>query len=128
MVYVFSNQKYQFGFRLEGLSKENVGIFYGHLVYLIAIWYILWPFGTFCGHLIHFVVIWYMFSRLGMLCQKNLATLNCKVNKREKNIVLICYVESAKNALPLKNLLKAKSRRVNIPRKRSLCQITTFYV
>jgi hypothetical protein len=26
---------------------EDVGIFYGRLVYFMAIWYILWPFGIF---------------------------------------------------------------------------------
>jgi hypothetical protein len=26
--------------------------FYGHLVYFMAIWYILWSFGIFYGHLI----------------------------------------------------------------------------
>jgi hypothetical protein len=25
---------------------EDVGIFGGHLVYFVAIWYILWPFGN----------------------------------------------------------------------------------
>jgi hypothetical protein len=33
---------------------ENVDIFYGHLEYFIAIWDILWPFGTKCAHLVHF--------------------------------------------------------------------------
>jgi hypothetical protein len=28
---LFSNQKYQFGYILEGLRMENAGIFYGHL-------------------------------------------------------------------------------------------------
>jgi hypothetical protein len=66
------------------------------LVYVTAIWYILWPFGLFYGHLVHFfscgnvmytkknlylymtilsilrlfeifLVIWYIFSRFGML-------------------------------------------------------------
>jgi hypothetical protein len=32
---------------LEGLSMEDVGIFYGHLVYITAIWNILWLFGIF---------------------------------------------------------------------------------
>jgi hypothetical protein len=27
-------------------------MFYGNLVYFVAIWYILWPFGIFCGHLV----------------------------------------------------------------------------
>jgi hypothetical protein len=43
------------------------GIFYCHLVYFIAIWYILLPFGIFCGdlgifyyHLVYFMAIWYI--------------------------------------------------------------------
>jgi hypothetical protein len=69
---IFSKQKYQFG-----------------------IWYILWPSGIFCGHLVYFVAIWYFVTRkiwqpwldwiLG--CQhavlarfKNLALSNCLKN------------------------------------------------
>jgi hypothetical protein len=33
---------------------EDVGIFYGHLVYFTASWYILWTYGTICGHLVYF--------------------------------------------------------------------------
>jgi hypothetical protein len=36
-------------------------ITYGHLVYFMAIWYSLWPFGN-------VVVIWYIFPRFGILC------------------------------------------------------------
>jgi hypothetical protein len=43
---IFSNQKSQFGDFLEGLRIENVGMFYGHLEYITAIWYILWPLPT----------------------------------------------------------------------------------
>jgi hypothetical protein len=39
---------------------EDVGIFYGHLVYITAIWRILSPFVIFCGQLVHF-------SKFGML-------------------------------------------------------------
>jgi hypothetical protein len=39
---------------------ENVGIFYGHLVYFTAIWYILWTFGILCSHLIYSEGIWYI--------------------------------------------------------------------
>jgi hypothetical protein len=39
---------------------ENIGIFYGHLVYFTAIWYILWIFGIFCSHLIYSEGIWYI--------------------------------------------------------------------
>jgi hypothetical protein len=50
----------------------DVGIFYGHLVYFKAIWYILWPLVCiFCGHLVYFIVIWYIFPRFGTLYQKN---------------------------------------------------------
>jgi hypothetical protein len=42
---IFSNQKSQFGKILDGLGIEDVGIFYGHLVYF-------WPFGIFCVHLV----------------------------------------------------------------------------
>jgi hypothetical protein len=55
MVYLFSNQKSRFGKILEGLAMEDDGIpillpfglFYGHFVYFVAIWYILWLFGIF---------------------------------------------------------------------------------
>jgi hypothetical protein len=47
---------------------QDVGVFYGHLVYL-------WPFSIFWRHLINFMVIWYIFSRFGILRRKNLATL-----------------------------------------------------
>jgi hypothetical protein len=39
---IFTNQKSQFGYILEGLGIENVGIFYGNLVHFNAIWNILW--------------------------------------------------------------------------------------
>jgi hypothetical protein len=45
---------------LEGLAIEDVGVFYGQFVYLLAIWYIVLPIGTFFGHLVYF-------SRFGML-------------------------------------------------------------
>jgi hypothetical protein len=45
---------------LKGFGKENVGIFYAHLEYITAIWYILWSFG-------YFVVIWFILPRFGIL-------------------------------------------------------------
>jgi hypothetical protein len=46
-------------------------LFYGHLVYFVVIWYILWPFGIgICGHLVHLMVIWYIFPRFGTLYQE----------------------------------------------------------
>jgi hypothetical protein len=44
---------------------KNAGIFYGHLEYFTAIWYILWPFGN-------VVVIWYIFPLFGILCQEKI--------------------------------------------------------
>jgi hypothetical protein len=44
---IFSNQKSQFGYVLERFRKEKVGS-------------ILWPFGVYYGHLVHFVAIWYI--------------------------------------------------------------------
>jgi hypothetical protein len=65
-----------------GLAMEGAGIFYGHLVYFVAIWYILWLFGIFCGHLVYFVANWYILWLFGIhspvlvFCtKKNLATL-----------------------------------------------------
>jgi hypothetical protein len=48
---------------LEGLAMENVGIFYGNLVYFTAIWSILWPFGEFHGRLVYFSRFWYVAPR-----------------------------------------------------------------
>jgi hypothetical protein len=47
---IFSNKKSHFGQTLEGLEMESMGIFYGHLVYFMAIWSISWPFGMFYCH------------------------------------------------------------------------------
>jgi hypothetical protein len=49
---------------------ENVRIFYVHLEYFTAIWYILWPFCIVCGHMVGILFpIWYVWTK------KNLATL-----------------------------------------------------
>jgi hypothetical protein len=48
---------------------EKVGILDGHLEYLLAIWNIVWPFGTYIlwpfGNL---VAIGYIFPRFGTIC------------------------------------------------------------
>jgi hypothetical protein len=52
---------------------EDDGIFYGHMVNFVAIWYILWLFGLFCGH-------FGIFSPVLVCCStKNLATLVCGI-------------------------------------------------
>jgi hypothetical protein len=42
---IFSYQNFLFGYIFDGLTMENVGLFYGHLVYFTVIWSILQPFG-----------------------------------------------------------------------------------
>jgi hypothetical protein len=50
---LFSNKKSQIlGNFWIGLV--NVGIFYDHLEYYMAIWYNLWASGIVCGHLLYF--------------------------------------------------------------------------
>jgi hypothetical protein len=42
---------------------QPFGIFCGHLVYFTAIWSILWPFGNFYGYLVYFSTFWYVVPR-----------------------------------------------------------------
>jgi hypothetical protein len=60
---LFSNQIYQIWVNFGGPLNVNVGIFYDHLEYFLAIWYNLWTFGVVCGHLKYF-------SRVGMFGPK----------------------------------------------------------
>jgi hypothetical protein len=66
---LFSKPKIPFWEKFEGPWNRKYGymllpfgIFYGHLVYFIAFWYSLWPFGMFFAY-------WYDWTK------KNLATL-----------------------------------------------------
>jgi hypothetical protein len=61
MVYFQTESK--FGSILEGLGLKKVGIFYSHLKYITAIWYILWPFRN-------IVAPWYISPRFGILCKE----------------------------------------------------------
>jgi hypothetical protein len=45
---------------------KDVVIFYGHLVYSMVIWYILWSSGIFYGPLVYFMVIWYILLPFGI--------------------------------------------------------------
>jgi hypothetical protein len=66
---IFSKQKSHFGLIFEGLAVEDVGIFYGHLVFLRPIGrYVSWPFKNICCHLDFFPI-------LVCCAKKNLATL-----------------------------------------------------
>jgi hypothetical protein len=65
MVYFSNQKKKQFGLFFEGLRMEKVGVFYGPLECIAAIYNTLW---SFCDNLIYF-------PRFGVLCQENLAAL-----------------------------------------------------
>jgi hypothetical protein len=65
----------------KNLCKFWMVLQWKKLVYFMAIWCILLPFGIFCGHLEYYIVVWYIFPRFGMLHQKNLATLKITLNK-----------------------------------------------
>jgi hypothetical protein len=72
---IFSKPKSRFGQILEGLELENVGIFYGHiirpfvlfhghLVYFMAIWYILWPLVNLVAIcMVYFPPFWHIVSK-----------------------------------------------------------------
>jgi hypothetical protein len=62
---------------LEGLTMENLGIFYDHLVYFTSIGNILWPFCIFCGKSGIF------FPVLVFWTKKNLATLPGRGDERK---------------------------------------------
>jgi hypothetical protein len=61
---IFSYQKSQFGYISERLGMENVDIFYGHLEYIEAIWYMLWY--------MYFEVSWYVYSTFLVYCIKKI--------------------------------------------------------
>jgi hypothetical protein len=48
---------------------EDVGLYFGNLIYFRAIWYILRSFSIFYGYLVKFFSLWYVVTR------KNMATL-----------------------------------------------------
>jgi hypothetical protein len=57
---------------LVGPGIFQLGIFYGHSVYLVEIWYMLWLWGRFCGHF--WCIFWYMYC-----ANENLAALRTSV-------------------------------------------------
>jgi hypothetical protein len=58
--------KMMVNFMTIGSDLRPFGIFtaiwyiYGHLVYFVDSWFILWTVGLFCGQLVYFVDIWYI--------------------------------------------------------------------
>jgi hypothetical protein len=61
-MFCLQTKKYQFGQFWRALDWKML-MFYGHLEYITAIWYILSPFGIFCVHLVHFFQCWYHVTR-----------------------------------------------------------------
>jgi hypothetical protein len=66
---------------------EYVGLFYGHLVYFTAIWYMFVSFGIFYDYLVYFMIIWYIFSRFGMSYEEKSGNpgANVKILGNDKN-------------------------------------------
>jgi hypothetical protein len=52
--WLFFKPKIPIWVHFGGPGMENVFIFYDHLEYFMAIWYILWQFGIVCGQLVYF--------------------------------------------------------------------------
>jgi hypothetical protein len=61
----------------------NVGIFYDHLKYFMAIWHNLWPFGIVSGHLLYF-------SQFGMFGPRKIWQPCPKMNLRVLFLLLFC--------------------------------------
>jgi hypothetical protein len=66
---VFSYQKSQFWYSLEGLGMEIVGILYGHLEYFTTFWYMSWQFGKCRDHLVYFTVLVCCTKKIWQPCQ-----------------------------------------------------------
>jgi hypothetical protein len=77
---IFAYHKYQFWYISARLGMENVGVFhdlllflwqfglfYGSLVYFMAVWYILWQFGIFYCSLVYFIAVWVYFMENGFI-------------------------------------------------------------
>jgi hypothetical protein len=66
----------------EELGMEDAGIFYGHLVYFVAIGYKYFVAIGYIllGNLVYLMVIWFIFSRFGMLYQEKSGNPGCTVS------------------------------------------------
>jgi hypothetical protein len=79
---------------LERFEMEKVGIFYGHLEYINAIWYTLWPFGKVGA-------IWYIFPPFGILCQEKSGNPEAHARPRgrgQKNLLIATHRFAQANA------------------------------
>jgi hypothetical protein len=125
---------------------ENLGIFYDHLVYFIAI-------GNIYGHLVYFVGLWYIFPRFGILDQEKsgnpgpepetqcryylfCSSPNCRTSKRRHSNRRHCTVDITmpypntnviKPSLTKPNLTKVvESRPTRLDEFRNLVKICSF--
>jgi hypothetical protein len=92
---IFANQKSQLWCILEGLGMEHDDPFCGHLVYFIAIWYILWAFGIFNPH-------------IGMLHQEksgNPASAPSQHHDRENKYFLLKNVKWPNDSAPFSAIM-----------------------
>jgi hypothetical protein len=56
------------------VARGNIYSYQKYQFYFMAIWSILRQFGLFYGHWVYFVLIWFLFPVLVFLTRKNLAT------------------------------------------------------
>jgi hypothetical protein len=62
------------------------------LIYFMAIWNILWIFGTFCDHSVHIVFIWYIFSCFGIMHQEKSGNPGAENEVKTDNARLLTYM------------------------------------
>jgi hypothetical protein len=60
---LFACQKSQFWYIFEGLGMEYFGMSFVQFLFLM-------PFGVFYGHLVYYVLVWYIFSKFGMFYEE----------------------------------------------------------
>jgi hypothetical protein len=56
---------------LEGREIDSIGIFYGHLECILAIWYVMW-------HIGNLLFFWYIFPCFGILYHQKSGNLAVK--------------------------------------------------
>jgi hypothetical protein len=60
-------------------------MFYGHVVYFMAIWHILWTIGTFYSHLVYIFPFWYVAPRQNLATLVAASNLVCNLDRSESN-------------------------------------------
>jgi hypothetical protein len=107
---LFSYQKYQFGYTLEGIEMENVDIFWRALEWKMLVHYkAIWKF---CGHLEYFSPFWYisprniwqpwsqnLFAKKLFICSHlgSHSMMFCQASSRAGADVIILKIRSQKN-------------------------------